>query len=1197
MTPPSAPANYSLLHWSPQRHFSLRGLAPRLVVDHVYQNSLHSLLPFWVSNHTDLPLCLPTHTQGVKVQRHNANWSAIDPSARAAYVDLRGATADGEVTIVCSAVAQRSFAEPFNELEGDSCIDLAPHETAELVLLFAADGAPRREYTTHSGHITIGTGTDVCSAALRFRCCQSVLEMDPPTSRIYVDDCVIGRTYERILRVRNTSAIGLDWTMTVVETTDSASLSSLQLLGSDMLPLRGGHLGAHEDTQILVRYTAHTEGEFLSRFLVENSNDASNQRYWVFRARVSQRQEPRRVELLSAADISFGECTSGVWYSRDIELKNVSEAPALVRFRAEGNTTGLTLRTGAVQRREPQGWEGEEEHRDDDRGEDRNRDRDRGQVQTQGQDPAAQFDEVAIKPGAARTVTLRLFGATVNTTAVSAGQFERHSFTLFCETGSERLSIPCTADLCTAFVRVVPPQLDFGSVDVGTSRTLYMRIENLSRVAATVQCVLESKVINCTRAPLTVPAQQAATVRVDIYPRRVNARYRKQIIVRNAHNRLNDCVVDVRSTHVDQRRVASHNAFYQTLVAHSEQNFVDFGPVPRHTRCLRRLVLRNRCRCAISVDLTPDGASVAPLQVDDAHAVAHRLPLLERQAALHSSIERFKEHSPPAEPPSRLAADPPPYALRPDRFVGKRVERGHTCLAPFPLRRTASRVPAYLDVATDTPAATPPLAVRMLSRPSSTVAAAVASRHTQSLKTTVPSDDTVIRRARLILDEITERLDMVPQTLFASERAEDEYVRRQVDLHRYIDLLLEAGFLRPAHRVTLPPLADVAVYVMLQPGEAALQRGEAGSAEAVRLDANLHITLVDHPRDLLPFADGARAAAALAGDGLRLPVRRFLIQAAVVRSELDIGQKSINVGNMQVEEASRKYLVIQNRSETPLMYAIRKTGSIASGDIRFVDNNRYGVVRGLDSRKVVFLFSPSLNGTYNEQISIANVLDPLGGRKATLKAVVRRPSRFYIQSLRLDFDDGEILELGQRSRGIRVLGIRNMTTKARTLVVQPAAPDKPAPSGVGLEAVFPDDVAAPAAQLLDRETEEKIEALEQKLKIAVRKSRTEKVDKYRAKLAKLREVGKPDDRADGVQIKRQAGDRQLRVVVPAGGDAQIAVAVIASASTPRPPGTALTADQVVDAQGAFAVHEDKDVDGVKVVTVTGRVRLGDGEAK
>ncbi|KAJ2791932.1 hypothetical protein GGI18_000782 [Coemansia linderi] len=1517
----SEPANFGLSECSVNGLFSVRGLPAQTHLDRIYLNGLHTLLPFWITNKTGQTLGITlaaSPARALKFQRHNANWDAVSAASRKAYVDVQPASNSdnsdnsGEVTLRCSAETQREYCEVFNQIDGVGSIVLLPHETAELVLLVEArmpvvpgtelatsaaagsgeEGSSHFAFVSSHASILFQAATmngslaekDSYSARLRSSYCRSVLEMDPPTSRIYLDDCAVGKPYERVLRVRNASEIGLDWTMTVVETTDTTTLSSLQLLDAEMRPLSGGHLAGCAATQIFIRYTPRAAGEFLCRFLVENSNDPSNQRYWVFRARSTQRQKPKRVELLGDPDIDFGNCTSGVWYNREIAFKNISDTPVVMRFRVEGNTSNLTMRcavkakqspaTTSEQSTEPPeelgqdpavptllldsteeafplhdslseqqgGPDGDsisesvlasdsrsgaivavaasdldptldhtslsatsasrhdpsasvQEPRDGGR---RLHPRDRPTA-SHGLQPSL-FDEVLIKPGSMRTVILSLIGNATCTVSLGAGQFGTQSFTLFCECSApagskqsppsplaskgtssvadrsiERLSLPCTLNMCTSYVRVTPALLDFGTVDVGMLKTMYLQVENLSHVEATVQCRLESKVINCTRDPVVIPPLMSETIRVDIYPRRINPRYRKQIIVCNRRNRFNDSVVEVRSIHVDQRRMAFHNLFYKTLVLDNEQNFVDFGAVPLNSRTVRMISLRNICRCPIAIETSvsdssnigapPDPSNssgmlvvykIVPLLKNgaltpEARLVARRLPLLERQAVIHSNIERFKEHSGGpllaaeqavaslSEPHalhslarSNGYADPKPATgLQPDMFVDKTVEQGHVCLVPFlPRGRTVRnyRSVDYLDVASEPKQTLSSVRIRESSlwplsdksteeiatmpwSPLASIDESTLPHHSLAyselaaltsdglIDAHTPEDvDTleILGRARRLLSEIVDNLDLVPPVMFSSPQAEDEYVRRQVDLRKYIDLLVESGFLRPPRRMVLAAGSDRSLVIMMCPVEAP---DVADKAVSPRFDANVYFRLVNRPSDLLPFTESGESAAVFT-NSYQLPVRRFLVQASLCRTELEIGQKSINVGNMQVDEASRKYLIIKNHTETPLMYAIRKTGSIASGDIQFVDNNRYGVVRGFDSRKIVFVFTPSLSGTYSEQISIANVLDPQGGKTATLKAVVRRPSKFYIQSLLLEFgkqteeehleasNSSHTLKIGQRSDEAQLLVIKNMTAKTRQFVVKSVkdmqAESLPTPlpqtqpqlqllqgreqgagiveatpytrtavtpsniadgetfeDSVTLDPLFPADITALAqsAKVLDRETEEKIEALEQKLKIAVRKNRPEKAEKYTSKLAKLRGSGASLDPGAAVQfpkisplvseagsrattvpgatssaatgdtlgvrsppsasqaavtIQRLAADTQLLVTLPASSEASIPVVVVPRMinSSVEALGRRDSAGRcVVSAKGQLVVHEGKDKDNVKVVTLQALVEI------
>ncbi|KAJ1818835.1 hypothetical protein LPJ56_003767, partial [Coemansia sp. RSA 2599] len=679
--------NYDIYTESEHGQFAVRGLSRETCIDQIYLNGLHTVLPFWIENSGSRRQSLTVHIDDSKVldvQQHNANWEAATAQQRALFVKVVHSEAGRTATMICSAETQREFNEAFNQIDGIRRIDLEAGQTAELALLLLPPQSTCQSPTINngqdepngeersrtdfrfgecSGKVTLRAASgDSLICDVRGRFCRSVLEMEPATSRVYLDDCVVGRTYERTLRVRNASAIALDWTMAVVETTDASALgSTLQVQAADSeSDVMGGRLEHGARRQIVVRYTPQAVGEFLCRFAVENANDTGNTRHWVFRARASQRAKPRRVELLSVGDIDFGECTSGMWYRSDVALKNIGDATVAVRFRVEGNLAGLAVRvrdeTGAA-------LTGAEDDASNDAGDDAAGGGEGealesaslgsetvntttqasgtaditgagsttvgdGSRRTHSHTRAHQavlLDEVLIKPGAVRTVSLAVMGSS----ATPSGQFLRQSFTLFCECAApasgpaaksvatapafvERLTIPCTLNMCTPVVRVTPALLDFGSVDVGTLKTMYLTIENLSPVPATVVCVLESKVINCTRAPIVVPPRQTEAVRVDIYPRRINARYRKQIIVRNIHSRGNDSVVDVRSVHVDQRRMAYHNMFYKTLVSGCEQNFVDFGAVPMHARAVRSIALANLCTRTLTLELAPsDAASIA----------------------------------------------------------------------------------------------------------------------------------------------------------------------------------------------------------------------------------------------------------------------------------------------------------------------------------------------------------------------------------------------------------------------------------------------------------------------------------------------------------------------------------------------------------------------------------------------------------
>ncbi|KAJ1678303.1 hypothetical protein EV182_004340 [Spiromyces aspiralis] len=406
-------------------------------------------------------------------------------------------------------------------------------------------------------------------------------------------------------------------------------------------------------------------------------------------------------------------------------------------------------------------------------------------------------------------------------------------------------------------------------------------------------------------------------------------------------------------------------------------------------------------------------------------------------------------------------------------------------------------------------------------------------------------------QAHNILSEVLKDLSVTPPQSFDSPEAEDEFVRRQVDLRNYLDMLIRSGFLQPTSYVSIEAQDQVPLVVMFRP-----LANQFKDIQRVprRYDANLYFNLVSFPDDfIVPHLP--REEAELIFKRKTLPERRFLIQASLCRSVLELGQKSNNVGYMQTDEESQKYLLIKNRSEIPLLYSIKKTGFIASGDIR-VDDNRYGVVRGYDSRKIVYYFKPSMPGTYNEKIAVYNVLDPEGAQYATLKAIVRRPERFFVQSLKIDF--GRCV-VDQPSPKPQLIIITNTSNKTRTLIVEKydgcaltnaaavgPSPSNPPVASNGVKDNEDDDDRGDISKhkyyleprflehidgdteipvFLDKETEEELEALEQKLKIAIRKNRPEKIEKLKKKIERLKGGGKTKDPPKEAKAAEQAGEQ------------------------------------------------------------------------
>ena len=223
---------------------------------------------------------------------------------------------------------------------------------------------------------------------------------------------------------------------------------------------------------------------------------------------------------------------------------------------------------------------------------------------------------------------------------------------------------------------------------------------------------------------------------------------------------------------------------------------------------------------------------------------------------------------------------------------------------------------------------------------------------------------------------------------------------------------------------------------------------------------------------------------------------------------MELGQNNINFGIMDRGEKRTKTIVIQNRSKEPLLYHIRKSGSIASGDI-VLGAGKSGVVRGYSKKEVDFIFEPSLAGVYHEKLAIENIQDHESSRMLSIKAIIRKPKHFSIDSQEVDFG---ACSVGKKTEPKRIT-VTNSTKQIRTFEVR-VDPHEMMPLsteshyGGQIEFTLEDDPAGQA--VVTKEMEDEIEILEQKLKIAKRKGREDKVLKVTARLSLLRKGGVED---------------------------------------------------------------------------------------
>lgn len=333
--------------------------------------------------------------------------------------------------------------------------------------------------------------------------------------------------------------------------------------------------------------------------------------------------------------------------------------------------------------------------------------------------------------------------------------------------------------------------------------------------------------------------------------------------------------------------------------------------------------------------------------------------------------------------------------------------------------------------------------------------------------------------------------------LFPKQSAEEEFVRQQLAWRRELERLIEKKDLVRATIINLDPRAEEEVVIVFTPNGDTKPHIQTTPKNQ---DARIFLRLVDFDRNI----EQTEFENLLHRDKSEIPVREVIVRAQLCRSVMDLGQKNINFGLVQRNERHAKSIVLHNRSETPLLYAIRKSGSIASGDIT-LGAGRYGVIRAFGKREIDFVFEPTLAGQFMERLVVENIRDRTNDRVLLLKAMVRKPSTFFIKSLELAF--GPCL-IDQVCPKVETIVITNTNKQARLFEIRVDLNEAAfGPYSGEFDFVVEDD----DSNTLSKEAEEEIENLEQKLKIARRKAQPDKIKKYLKKLAKLKKIELTDE--------------------------------------------------------------------------------------
>ncbi|RIA92609.1 hypothetical protein C1645_820444 [Glomus cerebriforme] len=743
--------------------------------------------------------------------------------------------------------------------------------------------------------------------------------------------------------------------------------------------------------------------------------------------------------------------------------------------------------------------------------------------------------------------------------------------------GHERKIIQCRARSCTSFIEVNPKEVNFGDTDVGTPKSAPVKITNLSELTARVELQFVSKVLNCTRDEIIIPPKLSTEVKLYMYPRKVNVDYRKQITVVNLQNRDNDQIIQVRSTNIDKNRVTFHSLFYRILTS-TGGNFIDFGLTVINSPSIRTFTIHNISKKNLVLEITSLLPEIIMYQkliksVDTINSeVLHSITKNCADINMADSGENEQNNSSKLERREKLLEsignkrsniDIAKANLNASGKIQTSLSHSPHALLDSALSDSSLSSASYLDLASSSMMRSPrrrPLKVSMSKASvlgkSPTVKRVKGIRtlnNTQinlsdinmnklsheklqkrdfenknngsinissgnSQTTNMNEEETLSSMPIESLIAILEKNNGTSPPLFPKPSIEAAYVHKRMTLLRELQNRIRDNQIVPVKMVEIPPNGERQIIVVFTPKR---QLRPTIQGLPKKYDAKIFIRLIDFDREIQqPQFD-----VLLRGDQSQIPVRELMVNTTICSSIMDLGQKNINFGIMDKNERRSKKILIQNRSEVPLLYYIRKSGSISSDYIVFNTGNM-GVVRGYGKKEIEFTFNPSLPGQFHEKLEIMNIQDRDNDQVISVKAIIKKQSNFFIQPLNMNF--GACL-INENASQVQHFTIINTNKLSRTLEVRIDPQELKFEWCCGeLSFVLKEDNDGSSINsgLLSEEAEEEIENLERKVKIAKRKGREEKVKKIEKKLEKLRrgETRKDDDNYNELEEDASIGN-------------------------------------------------------------------------
>ncbi|KAG0580510.1 hypothetical protein KC19_4G178800 [Ceratodon purpureus] len=997
--------------------------------------------------------------------------------------------------------------------------------------------------------------------------CRSVLKTD--VSEIVFEDCVPGGVFVKDFSVWNLSEIPGSFELNVK--CGPSEKPVLELTDYDTgLPISRGDIKSFSHRRIRVTYKPKDVGDFTYIVHLQNNFDERNSKSVPFRCIVNPEQRQEGLLVTGVREdgvLDFGDCYSGNGTCQLLTLRNVTQEALVVNLssdHASGDKvtfyrqTELDLLSATSKARlkdvvspvEDDVVSLEGAHKET-------------LVLDKLESPTgpsvivnkkSKVDLITLGKGEEKNLLVWFFPAGASD-ELKAARLQRRNFRLSLKCAEkkgyskQRFSkiIQCKAQICTSIVKLSTLELNFGDCNVGSTKASSVQIHNLSDLPALITPYVTSTILSIKSQAerVSIPARQTHSLDIDLVPLKINHKYRKQIRVDNLLNKENNQVLEVRAKIMDRHHVLFHSVYYK-LQTPSASNFLIFDSAVVNNPCVKILTVENITDKELILDFNtnmPDELGIYTLQdnssseygdlgVGDVCSLSSEASEEEihenRKRAYAASLNKEKiletlEESQPRL--SKAIVDSAPFPL----------QQGHSKTAPIRTPLSSSEKKGRMSLSGLQSLETGSLAISAITDDSTNEVVADVKSFEDTDQNVKPG---TLKRVQS--DAMLNAAEEASKVLGSSRRGSDDDYLEEVLTRLGCATALDCSFMDEDavkkfidnhirdRELTMHALEDVP-HTLLPLGKLELLPGESRNLYVIlvlngqshsdlqgrlqKLEAKVTIQMIEYDKERQEHLEPGFLEPIVDDD---LLTREIPVEINVCRAVLSLAQKNISFGKLLTNEHRAKTLVLNNVSDVPLLYKIKKTGSIASGDLHIIDG-RSGVLQPHSSQEVNFVFQPSLSGSFHETLIVSNVYDPNNDQVVNLKATISRAETFWLKSSSIDF--GAVIS-GQWSSSQSFV-FSNTSKQSRTFMLREVdcggeEKGSPAPgpatdnlhSTCALSALIKlRFVLEPKRHTVEshvRPEQEAIEALERKALAYERKGKADKVAKIRKEIEELK---------------------------------------------------------------------------------------------